>query len=148
MSIVYLGADHRGFNLKDRVKEWLREWNYMSVDVGNSKYNKDDDYVDFALNVAERVRFEKAIGILICGSGIGMSIAANKVSGARAALCTSEKQARMARTDDDANVLCLSAELVSENDNKTIVKTFLETLFSSEEKYIRRIKKIKIYEQT
>ena len=78
---------------------------------------------------------------------MGVCISANKVDGARAALATSEKQARLARTDDDVNILCLSADLVDEETNFKIIKTFLETVFASEERFIRRINKIKKYEK-
>jgi len=148
MSIVYLGADHRGFGLKEKIKAWLKEWEYGFREIGSKVYVKDDDYADVAIDVAKNVIIGKAKGILVCGSGVGVCIAANKVSGIRAALCTSEKQAYFARNDDDANILCLSADLVSEEDNKIIIKTFLETLFSSEEKHVRRIEKIKKYEST
>lgn len=144
--MIYLGADHRGYKLKERVKEWLEEWEVEYRDLGNDKYDKDDDYTEFALKVAEKVAGGGGRGILLCGSGVGVSIVANKVKGVRAALCTSEKQARKSREDDDVNVLCLSSDLVSEETNKKIVKMFLDTVFSSSERYIRRIGKIKKYE--
>lgn len=144
--MIYLGADHRGFYLKESIREWLREKGVVTVDVGNTKYQKDDDYPNFAINLAENVVREKAKGILFCGSGVGMVVAANKVIGARAGLCTQEKTARLGRNDDDMNILCLSATLVSEDDNKKIIEAFLDTPFGSEEKYIRRINQIKKYE--
>jgi len=148
MSIVYLGADHRGFRLKEEIKKWFKEWGYEFSDLGNKVYEKDDDYTDVAIKVAEKVVTEKAKGVVICRTGVGVCIAANKVKGIRAALCTSEKQAELARVDDDVNILCLSADNVDEEENRKIVRVFLETLFSSEEKHIRRIDKIKIYEST
>ena len=147
MSVVYVGADHRGLNLKNKVVDFLREQEYKIKDLGPTQYDQDDDYSDIAIKLAEKVVRENTKGILICGSGVGICISANKVDGIRAALCTMEKQARLARTDDDANILCLSAELVSEEINLEIVKSFLETVFASEEKYIRRINKIKKYEK-
>ena len=147
MSVVYVGADHRGFNLKNKVVEFLRDKENKVKDLGPTKYDQDDDYSDMAIKLAEKVVRENTKGILICGSGVGICISANKVDGARAALATSEKQARLARTDDDANILCLSADLVNEEINFEIVKSFLETVFASEEKYIRRINKIKKYEK-
>ncbi|MBU1088741.1 RpiB/LacA/LacB family sugar-phosphate isomerase [Patescibacteria group bacterium] len=144
--MIYLGADHRGYKLKEVIKEWLEEWEVEYRDLGNDKYDKGDDYVGFALKVAGKVVIEKGIGILLCGSGVGVSIVANKVKGVRAALCTTEKQARKSREDEDANVLCLSAYSVDEKMNKKIVKMFLNTVFSSSERHIRRIGKIKKYE--
>lgn len=146
MDAVYIGADHRGFQLKNQIKEHLTELGYFVTDLGNMEYDKDDDYFDWAIGVAEKVASERAWGVLVCGSGIGVCIAANKVGGVRAAMCTSVDQAKRARREDDANILCLAAELVGEEVNKEIVDAFLNELFSSEEKYIRRVKKIRDYE--
>ena len=145
-TMIYLGADHRGFNLKERVKEWLNEWGVEFRDLGAEKYEKEDDYPVIAFRVAETVASERTKGILICGSGIGAEVAANKVEGIRAGLGYSEKQIRAARNDDDINVICLNADEVDEETNKLLVSTFLNTLFGSEERYIRRIKEIKDYE--
>lgn len=147
MSLIYVDADHRGFKIKNKIVDFLREKEYDVKDLGTNNYNEEDDYSEISLKLAEKVVKENTKGILLCGSGVGVCIAANKVDGARAALCTSEKQARLAREDDDANILCLSAELVDEETNLEIVKIFLETVFSSEEKHIRRINKIKEYEK-
>lgn len=144
--MIYIGADHRGFNLKEKIKEWLSEWGFDFVDAGNSVYDKDDDYPLIAFKLVEKTVADKGKGILVCGSGVGVAVAANKVTGARAGLCFSEKQTRDARNDDDMNVLCLSSEIVEEELNRAIVKTFLETHFGSEEKYIRRINQINNYE--
>lgn len=147
MSVIYVGSDHRGLNFKNKVVEFLREQEYKVKDLGPTEYDKDDDYSDIAIKLAEKVVEENTKGILICESGVGVCISANKVDGARAALCTMEKQARLARTDDDVNILCLSAELIDEETNLEIVKSFLETVFASEERFIRRINKIKKYEK-
>lgn len=146
MSIIYIGADHRGFHLKEKIKDWLSEMEYTVRDVGNSTYDKEDDFVDFAIDLANKTVFEKYLGILICGTGTGMCIAANKVVGARAAMCLNEKQARCSREHNNANILCISADLVDIGENQKIIKTFLDTIFSSEERHIRRIQKIKMYE--
>ncbi len=146
MSNVYIGADHRGHKLKDELKEFLRSQNYTVIDCGNSKYDKDDDYTDFAIITAEKTVSNKAKGIVICGSGAGACIAANKVRGARAGQCINEKQAKLARDDDNANIVCLGADLTSENEAIKIVKVFLESVFSSEERHLRRLNKIKEYE--
>lgn len=148
MSLIYVDADHRGFNFKKKLVEWLREKDYQVKDLGKDVYNEEDNYSEIAIKLAEKVVKDKTKGILLCGSGVGVCIASNKVDGARAALCTNEKQARLAREDDDANILCLSAELVDEEKNLEIAQVFLETVFSSEEKYIRRINQIKNYEKS
>jgi len=148
MGMIYLGADHRGFRLKEKIQGWLDEWGYSWEDLGNKKYLEDDDYPDWATKVGEMVVKEKTKGVLICGSGIGMCMAANKVKGVRAGLCTEEKQCRMAVEDTNINVLCLSAEMVNEEKNKEILKVFLETVFSPTERHMRRINKIKKYETT
>lgn len=147
MSLIYVGADHRGFNLKKKMVDFLRELEYEIKDLGPKIYDKDDDYNEISVELAEKVVRENTKGILLCGSGVGVNIAANKVLGIRAALCTSEKQARLAREDSDANILCLATDLVSEEDNLEIAKIFLETIFSSDERFIRRINKIKEYER-
>ncbi|HPT66024.1 MAG TPA: RpiB/LacA/LacB family sugar-phosphate isomerase [Candidatus Woesebacteria bacterium] len=147
MSLIYVASDHRGFNFKEKVVEFLRELDYEVKDLGVKTYDEDDDYNEISIELAEKVVRENTKGILLCGSGVGVSIAANKVLGARAALCTIPKQARLAREDSNANVLCLAADLISEEDNLEIVKTFLETVFASEERFIRRINKIKEYEK-
>jgi ribose 5-phosphate isomerase B len=144
--MIYIGADHRGFRLKEEIKKWLENQQYEYRDLGAKEYEKEDDFTDISIKLAETVATEGARGILICGSGAGTSIAADKVKGIRAGLCTSEKQVKAARNDDDINVLCISADLVSVEDNIKIVSVFLATMFSSEERYIRRINKIKTYE--
>jgi ribose 5-phosphate isomerase B len=144
--MIYIGADHRGLRLKEEIKKWMESQQYEFRDLGAKEYDKDDDYPDIAIKLAETVAIESARGILVCGSGAGASVAANKVRGIRAGLSTSEKQAKAARNDDDINVLCLSADSVSVEDNLKIVSVFLATLFSSEERFIRRINKIKDYE--
>jgi ribose 5-phosphate isomerase B len=146
MKQVFVGADHRGYYLKEKIKKELREGGWSVTDVGNQKYDKEDDYTDISIELAEKVVQNKALGILICGSGVGVCIAANKVIGARAGTVLNKQQARKAREDDDANILCLSADWIDEKLNMKIVKEFLETVFSSEERHIRRLLKIKKYE--
>lgn len=146
MGLVYIGADHRGFVLKEKLKIGLVADGVEMVDLGNTIYDQDDDYPDFAMAVGERVVLERGKGVLVCGSGVGMVAAVNKVRGVRAGQCLTPKEAYCGRNDDDMNVLCLSADLVDENTNREIINTFLETPFGSEERYIRRINKIKAYE--
>ncbi len=144
--MIYIAADHRGFRLKEEIKKWLEIELYEFRDLGATEYNREDDYPIIAFELGETVVKENARGILICGSGAGASIAANKVKGVRAGLCTSIKQASAAKNDDNINILGLSADWVSQEDNIKITETFLKTLFSSEERHIRRINQIKDYE--
>lgn len=144
--MIYIAADHRGFRVKEDLKKWLENNLYEVRDLGATSYDKEDDYPQIAIKLGEKIISDKGRGILICGSGAGASIAINKVTGIRAGLCTSQKQAIAARNDDDINVLCLSSDWVSQEDNQKIVEAFLTTLFSSEERHIRRINQIKDYE--
>jgi len=142
--MIYIGADHRGYELKKKIKNWLSDWGYQYEDMGGLEYNKDDDYPDFAKAVGEKVSMgEDAKGILICGSGIGVAIASNKIKGIRAGTGTSPKQIKAAVNDEDLNILALPADYVSENDAKEIAKSFLEAKFSGEERHVRRLNKIK-----
>ncbi len=147
MKVVYVGADHRGFKLKDKIALGLREKGFMITDL-TKKYDPSDDYPDISIELGEKIVKEKALGILVCGSGAGITISANKVDGVRAALAMNKKQARKVREDDDVNVLCLSTDFVNDEDNLEIVTEFLEAIFMTEERFIRRINKIKKYENS
>lgn len=147
MKVVYIGADHRGFKLKDKIALELRERGFVVTDL-SKKYDPVDDYPDISIEVAQKVVHEKALGVLICGSGAGVTISANKVIGIRAAMAMDKKQARKIREDDDVNVLCLSTDFVNDEDNLEIVTEFLEAIFMTEERFIRRINKIKSYENS
>lgn len=145
---IYLGSDHRGFQLKEKLKTQLTEWGYDYEDMGPFEYNKDDDYPDFAISVATEVALsmskgESSRGILICGSGIGVCIAANKIKGVRAGTMAGVEQTKASVGDEDSNVLCLSADYTDEKVDLEIVKTFIETKFSGEERHVRRVNKIK-----
>jgi len=142
--MLYIGADHRGYKLKEALKIYLRELNYVWEDLGAKELNPNDDYPDFALAVAKKVAEnpEENRGILICGSGVGVDIVANKIKGIRSALCFDVKQAQMSRNDDNANILSLSADFISESLAKEIVKIWFETPFPGPECHARRIEKI------
>jgi len=144
--MIYLGADHRGFELKEKIKQWLSDWGYRYEDVGAFEYDKDDDYPDFGKAVAEKVAVEPAArGILVCGSGVGVVIVANKIRGIRAGTAINAKQIKDSVNDEDTDVLGISADYLSEQAQE-IVKTFLETKFSGEERHVRRVNKIKSLE--
>lgn len=143
--VIYIGADHRGFTLKKTLVEALKFNGYAVVDVGDETYNEQDDYVDYGIRVAERVSrdYESNRGILLCGSGVGMCVVANKFLNVRAALVATSDQAYDSRTDDDANVLCLGADYLADAEAaKKIVLTWIQTPYSDEERHRRRLEKI------
>src|SRR3989344_1851366 len=142
---IYLGADHRGFELKEKLKEWLKDHGYAVEDLGAHKLEPEDDYPDYAIAVAHKVAEapDENRGILLCGSGVGMDIAANRVNGIRAALSFNAAVAKQSREHEDANVLVLAADWLAPDDAGEILKTFLETPFSGEERHVRRIGKMK-----
>lgn len=143
--LIYIGADHRGFNLKETLKKFLKDQGYEVVDVGNEVYDENDDYPDFAALVSRAISQGpvNCRGILICGSGVGVDIVANKFKGVRSALVNIPDQAYLSRNDDDTNVLSLAADFLSEDDAKKILSTFLQTPFSGKENYRRRLGKIR-----
>jgi len=142
--LIYLGADHRGFELKEFLKKFLKKQSYKVIDVGNEKYDENDDYPDFARLVARAVSQDSLNrrGVVICGSGVGVDMVANKFDGVRSALANTPEQAKLSRKDDNANVLALAAEFTDENKAKEILIAWLKESFSGEEKYKRRIEKI------
>lgn len=144
---IYLGADHGGFKLKEKVKTWLLEWGFEFEDLGAHELVEGDDYPDYAFAVAKKVSTEPgAIGILACRSGQGECIAANKVKGIRAAVAWSQDSARSARHDDNVNVLCLAADHVGMAEQRKIISAFIGTPFGAEERFVRRINKINAIE--
>lgn len=145
--MIYIGADHRGYYLKDFLKEKFKNNNYLFEDCGNLVYNPNDDYPDFAFKVGEKVISEKgSVGILICGSGAGVCFAVNKIKGIRAALAINKEMVKKAREDDDINVLCLASDFIDQETAWQIVEIFLKTDFKNEARYLRRIKKVEEYE--
>jgi ribose 5-phosphate isomerase B len=146
--IIYIGSDHRGFNLKESVKKYLTDSGYSVTDLGNTSLVPDDDYPDFASAVAEKVSTNpESKGIVFCGSGIGADIVANKFPRIRCALAMSSDQAYMSRTDDDTNMLSLSSDILDDYTAKTILATWLQTPFSGDIRHMRRIAKIRDIEQ-
>jgi len=140
--MIYIGADHRGFKLKESIKKFLSDNDYIFEDVGAFQLDPADDYPGFAKKVAERIIDRKDRGIIICGSGVGVDDVANKFSGVRSGLAINEDQIKAARNDDDINVLSLASDYISEDQAIKIVGIFLETEFSGEERHSRRIKEI------
>ncbi|MEE9523966.1 MAG: ribose 5-phosphate isomerase B [Thermodesulfovibrionales bacterium] len=140
---VVIGADHGGFDLKEKLKPYITQIGYTVTDVGASS-DKPSDYPDFAALVSEKIMSKGADkGIVICGSGVGACVAANKFPGIRASVCHDTYSAHQGVEHDDMNVLCLGARIVGENLAKDIVKSFLEAQFASEvDRYQRRLKKV------
>lgn len=147
--MIYLGGDHRGFELKARIAQWCSGRGYEFEDVGAYKYDRDDDYVDFSIAVAQRVAKapNSHRGIVLCGSGVGVDVAANKVAGVRCGLGFAVDQIHCARKDDNINVLALAADNLAEDQVLLLVEAFLETEFVESERYTRRIGKITRFEK-
>ncbi len=147
MKPIYIGADHAGFHLKEKIKRWLHHKGILYVDVGNNVFDAKDDYPDFAIPLARKVVAEKSLGILVCGSAQGMCIAANKIKGARAVIPYTLKEARLSREHNNANIMCLSGWFTHFHKAKRMMELFLTTPFSKEPRHVRRVEKIKRLER-
>ena len=138
--MIFLGADHGGFELKEHIKQMLGN---QVEDCGAVTLEPDDDYPVYAKAVAQKVlQGVDNMGILVCRSGGGMAIAANRFPGVRAVECRTPEEARWARNDDHANVITLSAQWVHQDQIEEIIKAFLETPYGKDERYQRRVRKI------
>ena len=155
---IYIGGDHAGFELKQKMSAYLKLQGYTIKDFGAHEYNPDDDYPDFVIPVAGAVAKKKgAFGIAVCGTGDGACIAANKVKGVRAAFVNSKAIAYSARHHNGANVLCLGGGATQDHTTrglgltfvkaKPIIDIFLSTPFSGAPRHVRRLKKIAKYEK-
>ena len=135
---VVLGADHPGFETKEKIKKLVQDMGMICEDMGTDS-DKSVDYPIFAFRTAEKVlENNETLGILICGTGIGMAIAANKVAGIRAAVCHSEHTAKMAREHNGANILALGARVLDWDTIQRVVQTFLKTSISQDGRHARR----------
>jgi len=141
--MIYIGADHGGFKLKEMIKSWLVEMEIDYQDVGAFEFVEGDDFVDFAKNVIDNVKNSEDRGILICRSGIGVDIVANRSGHIRCGLSINVDQVEAGRRDDDINVLALAADFCDEGRVKDILIAFIGTKFSNEERYVKRLNKIK-----
>lgn len=145
--IIAIGADHGGFHLKQAVIVLLKDLRYKTLDVG-AYTDEASDYPDFAKAVAEQLIRKKAKrGILICGSGVGACIAANKFPGIRASVCHDTLSARQGVEDDDMNVLCLGARVIGQELAAEVIKTFLSASFSHAPRHRKRLQKVKAIEK-
>lgn len=147
--MIYLGADHRGYDLKGKIARWLTAREYEFEDMGSFSYDHDDDFTESTFLVAEQISQnpQKNRGIVICGSGAGVSIAANKLPNVRAGLGFAEDQVHASRKDDNINILALAADNTDEPYALKLVEKFLETPFIETERYLRRIEKVRRFER-
>lgn len=148
--MIYLGADHGGFELKQHILSWLAEWGMPYEDVGAHEFDAADDYPQFAFAVAEKVAVnpQEHRGILACRSAGGVIIAANKLKGIRAVAVADVKSAQHSREHNDANVIGLSGDWMTLEQAKDTVKVWLTTPFSNDERHLRRIQQISAKEAT
>ena len=144
---IYIGADHGGFALKNELKPWLEQMGHVVEDCGATELNPEDDYPDFSFAVAQKVVADaESRGVLLCRSGGGVTIAANKVKGIRAVNVVDVGSAQHARADNNANVIGLSADGLQAPQAKQMIQAFLETPYSEAERHERRLEKIAAYE--
>ena len=142
---IYIGSDHNGYQYKQDLALALRSAGHEVIDDGNVSFDPNDDFPQFAGKVVTDLLVETdadAKGLLICGSGQGMCMAANRFKGIRASLCWNLEEARASRNDDDSNVLCLSSRYLSIDEAQSIVTTFLQTPFAGAPRFIRRIQEL------
>lgn len=142
---IFVGADHNGFHLHNRIIEYLKRAGYDVVDSGDHNVDPEDDYPIFASKVVYGMKASgdpDARGILICGSGQGMCMAANRYKGIRACMGYDHESVRASRNDDDANVLCLAARVLEKDQANILVEAFLNVPFSHIGRYQRRIKEM------
>lgn len=146
---IFIAADHNGFEMKNELVTWLKGEGHTVSDLGPDEFVKTDDYPDYGISVAKEVAKDPNanFGILLCASGVGMSVIADKVPGIRAALIHDPEIAKAAQRDDDINVLALGSSYISLDQAKAIISAWLTTPFSGEERHVRRIGKITEYEQ-
>jgi ribose 5-phosphate isomerase B len=143
-----IGADHAGYELKELLVEHIRSLGHDPIDVGTHVPGKPDDYPDYALLVAAEVNSGRAErGVLVCGSGIGVSVAANKIRGIRAGLAHDHYSAHQGVEHDDMNVLVLGSRVIGVNVAYESLEAFVAATFSNEERHLRRVNKVKAIEQ-
>ncbi|MEA3337331.1 MAG: RpiB/LacA/LacB family sugar-phosphate isomerase [Chloroflexota bacterium] len=140
---IAIAADHGGYSLKEVLVPWLHDCGYEVLDLGAPAYDGTDDYPDFAFLVGEAIQAGKADrGIVICGSGVGACIAANKLTGIRACLCHDTYSARQGVEHDDMNLLCLGGRIVGDELARELIRAFLGADFQPEDRFLRRRHKI------
>ena len=140
---IAVGADHAGYNLKNIILEILDSMNHEIIDVGAYSFDPSDDYPDFSVILARKIASGDADkGIMVCGSGVGASVTANKIDGVRAAICHDIYSAHQGVEHDDMNILCLGARVVGIEVAKELIGAFVRASFTGEERHIRRLGKL------
>lgn len=144
--VIFISADHRGFDLKNQIKNWLLKQKYNVIDCGNTIYDQEDDYPDFAQKTAQSVlkNPKENLGIVICGSGVGVSIAVNRFKNIYCALGFDISQVKHARKNDHINILALPSDFFDFEKAKDMINAFLKVKPVIKEKYLRRLKKLNI----
>lgn len=146
---IFIGADHRGFELKNQISEWMKSLGHQIEDCGAHELTPMDDYVDYAKAVSEKVKEDPGNrGIVICGSGAGVDITSNKVDGIRCTVGFNLEQVKAARRDDNLNILAIACNFTLFDDAKVLIETFLNTPYDPTDNHARRIEKIKQIENT
>ncbi len=145
--MIFIGADHAGFHLKEELKQYLEELGYEYQDLGAEEFKAKDDYPDYASEVARRVVAENGLGILICATGSGVCLVANKVKRVRASVVWDEFTALQAREHNNANIICLAGKVLDSETAKKIVRLWLEAEFTNEERHVRRLGKVEEIEK-
>ena len=141
---IALAADHAGFKVKEILAQYLREQDVEFVDLGTDTADRPTDYPDYAEKVGEALRAgEASRGIIVCGSGVGVTVALNKIPGIRAASCHDTYSAHQGVEHDDMNVLCLGARVIGPIISTELVGEFVDANFTGEERHVRRLRKIK-----
>lgn len=145
---IYIASDHAGLELKEKIKEHLSQRKINYEDLGPAVYKEEDDYPDYAFKVANMVsKNQNSAGILVCGSGAGMAIAANKIKGIRAVEAYDEYSAKMSRLHNDSNILTIGARNILPAKAIKLIDIWINTEFSGETRHKRRIEKIKKFEK-
>ncbi len=140
---IALAADHGGFPIKQTLADLMEAWGYEVLDLGAHQLQPDDDYPDYARYVGQAIQQNHADrGVLLCGSGVGACVAANKIAGVRAGLCHDTYSAHQGVEHDDMNVLCLGARIIGPALANELLKAFLEATFSAESRHARRLEKV------
>lgn len=141
---IFIGADHRGYHLKDKIIEYLQSKNIRVEDLGNYDYDPEDDFPVYANKVAEAVlqNPKNHLGIVICGSGAGVCIAANRYKGIYSTIALNVEQIKSARAHDHINILALASDHITEDQAKEFIDTFLDTQLKTQTKYIRRLQMV------
>lgn len=146
--MIYIGADHGGYQLKDKIARWLFEMKREFQDLGAQSLDPHDDYTKYAEKVASLVaKTEGSRGVLLCRSGVGVEVVANKFDGIRASVGKDVLQVEAGRNDDDMNILVIAADYTSEKEAKAMLIAFLETKFSGKARYEKRLEEINRLEE-